>query len=124
MLKKLIIRKIINGDDDESSNIIIPVPSVLSDKRKCERGNYIPHSTSYCNQKEWCDEYTRQLDDLYRIVGRSIDRNYKLSKIDWKDPKYVHAFDKLMFNCSSRYISSQSKDVDNEDKEWEKQKES
>ena len=106
MLKKLIIKKLINRDDDVSSNIVIPVPRIISDKRKCERGNYIPHSTSGCNQEEWCDEYTRELDDLYRIVGRSIDRNYKLSKIDWKNPKYVHAFEKLMFNCSSQYIKN------------------
>ena len=105
MLKKLIIKRIIIKDDDEPSNIVIQVSSVRPSRRKCERGNYIPHKTSYCTQKEWCDEYTKQLDDLYRIVGRSIDRNYKLGKIDWKDPKYVHAFDKLMFNCSSKYIS-------------------
>uniref|UniRef100_A0A6C0LV86 Uncharacterized protein n=1 Tax=viral metagenome TaxID=1070528 RepID=A0A6C0LV86_9ZZZZ len=107
MQKKIIIKKIINNDDESkyvSSNIVILSSSIKPCKRECERSNYIPHRTSYCSHEEWCDEYTRQLDDMYRIVRRTIDRNYKSKKIDWEDPKYVHAFDKIMFNCSSKFI--------------------
>ena len=125
MNKKLIIKNITVpfSKDTESSNIIIHVRPLYSVK-KCERGNYIPHTNhSHCNQTECSDAYTQQLDDMYRIVRLAMSSNYKSLNIDWKDPKYAHAFDKLMFNCSSQYILPylESKDVTNYDKEWEKQ---
>lgn len=123
MSKKLIIKNIINplntGNYSINTNHLVPE---LYSKRKCERGNYIPHTPSHCDQQSWGEVYTRQLDDMYKIVGSAMSTSYKSLNIDWTDPKYAYAFDKLMFNCSSQYIrETESKDVTDYDKEWEKQ---
>ena len=70
---------------------------------------------------------------MYRIVRRMIENMYPKVSIDWNDPKYYRAFNKLIYNCSSRYITPyieeieddviySSKEVSDEDKGWEKQK--
>ena len=62
-----------------------------------------------------------------------IEEKYSKVRIDWKDPKYHRAFNKLIYHCSSKYISpyieerddddvTASKELSDDDKGWEKQK--
>ena len=129
---------------------VIPLSRIYCPQRECERPNYIPYSTHdergshriqqspYIDPKVWCHAYTRQLNDMYRIVRLVVSRNYPSRQIDWN--KNAHAFAKLMFHCSSKYISpyveeydseeydseeyegnNTSKEVEDKDKGWEKQ---
>lgn len=70
---------------------------------------------------------------MYRIVGLMIEEKYPKVRIDWSDPKYHRAFNKLIYHCSSKYISPYieerddddvitSKELSDDDKGWEKQK--
>ena len=137
MHKRIVTRKSVSNlpspVDDGKSNTIIPVPRVTyRHRRKCERPNYIPHrSPNYDNRNEWSDAYDPQLFTMYRIIGRMIDSEFPKVSIDWRNPKYYRALNKLIYHCSSRYISpyidkrddlTSSKDLSDDDKGWEKQK--
>jgi len=96
-------------DDDSSTNVIIPVPRIsLRNKcRKCERPNYIPDRTpTYSDRESWNHAYNEPLLAMYRSVGLMVEEKYPSIRIDWRDPKYHDAFHKLIYHCSSKYITS------------------
>lgn len=120
--------------DDGSKPTIIPIPRIpRRQHRKCERPNYIPHpSPNYDNRDEWSYAYDPQLFTMYRIAGRMIEERYPKIKIDWQNPKYYRAFNKLIYHCSSKFITpyieerdeddiTPSKELAEEYKGWEKQ---
>ncbi len=138
MHKQLVLGKSVKNlsisskDGERSSLIVIPIPRIRSKEcRKCERTNYIPHRSINTTQS-WYDNYDSQIYDMYRIAGRLIEERYPKIKVDWSNPKYYNAFNKLLNHCSSNHIIfssiseneelSKSKEVHNYDKGWEKQK--
>ena len=139
MRKRLVPGKTVKSlprpPDDGPTPTTIPIPRITRrERRKCERPNYVPHRTpSYSNPESWSYAYDPQLQDMYRIVGLMIERKYPKVKIDWSNPKYYRAFNKLIYHCSSKHISSYieerdddvltaSKEVSDDDKGWEKQR--
>ena len=139
MHKRLVPRKSVKNlpstPDDGTVLRTIPIPRITrKERRKCERPNYVPHRTpSYSNRELWSHSYAPQLCDMYRIVGLMIEEKYPKVRIDWKDPKYHRAFNKLIYHCSSKYISpyieerddddvTTSKELSDDNKGWEKQK--
>ena len=140
MYKRLVPGKTVSNlptsPDDDMSTSVIPtiIRPTYKQHRKCERYNYIPHrNPNYNNRDEWSYAYDSHLYTMYRIVRRMIENMYPKVSIDWNDPKYYRAFNKLIYNCSSRYITPyieeieddviySSKEVSDEDKGWEKQK--
>lgn len=77
------------------------------DKRKRERGNYIVHPTPLnTNRFEWHNAYISQLVDFRNIVFTTIQERYPKNKIKWNTNEYiVHNLSKLIYHCSSKYIS-------------------
>ena len=139
MHKRLVPGKFVtnlpSSPDDGTTPAIIPIPRISrKERRKCERPNYIPHRTpNHSSRDEWSHAYSPQLYDMYRIVGLMIEKKYPKIRIDWTDPKYHRAFNKLIYHCSSKYISpyieerddddvTASKELSDDDKGWEKQK--
>ena len=140
MYKRLVPKKSVKNlpspPDDGARPTIIPVPMVTCrEERKCERPNYIPHRTpNYTNKESWIYAYGPQIDDMYRITGLMIEKCYPNVNIDWTEPKYHRAFNKLIYYCSSKYITpyieerdcdvvTMSKELSDDDKGWEKQRE-
>jgi hypothetical protein len=139
MYKRIIpgksIKSLPRPPDDDTAPTIIPIPRITrKEHRKCERPNYVPHRTpSHSDRELWSYAYEPQLQDMHRIVGLMIERKYPKMKIDWSNPKYYKAFNKLIYHCSSKYITpyiedrdddalTASKELSDDDKGWERQR--
>lgn len=123
-------------DDARSNQRSFPIPRLPKrdgSRRECERSNYIPHATPVHNDtKAWCYAYADPLQEIYRITRLIIKSRYPYTKIDWDDPVYMTTLSKMIYSCSSKYVSPfinekedvqlMSKNTINSDKEWEKQK--
>lgn len=78
-----------------------PIPTTIPFRRKCERRNYIPHSTPLRpNYARWRNTYYEQLIDIHAIVSEIISNKYPRIKNIHKETLF-----KLLFNCSSKYIT-------------------
>ena len=113
MSKRLMLKKSVKNlprSPDDTTSTSIPIPTITTRKRrKCERVNYVPHRTpNYSNRETWTDTYANQIYDMYRITGLMIESKYPNVQIDWTDPKYHQAFNKLIYHCSSKYITPYS----------------
>ena len=116
---------------DSSISRNIPIPRIYPKSKRCERSNYVPHPTpSYTNKSEWAQAYTPQLREMYRIIRMMTLLRFPKAKIEWGHPRYHAALVKLMYHCSSKYISPHidyetelkvSKKEDYDNKGWERQ---
>jgi hypothetical protein len=134
---------------ESGSSVVSPhasvglIPSVnrfrgkwFRDERKCERNNYVPNLTpANSSRGEWGAAYTVHLRHMMSIVAITIDEEYPKRKIKWdRNPQIEKNFSKVIYHCSSKYISpylenyslsdessedSPSKNVSDNDK-WEK----
>lgn len=69
--------------------------------------NYIPHKRPInVNFNNWFQCYKKDILNLYSIFKESINDNYKYNKIDWETDIIFKKFVYLIFNSSSKYISS------------------
>ena len=126
-------------DDAGSNQRSFPIPRLprrIKFRRKYERPNYIPHTTPVCTDpKAWCYTYADPLQEMYRVTRLIIKAKYPYTKIDWDDPIYANALSKMIYHCSSKYISPFMEEYSDEenvqltskssidsDKGWEKQK--
>jgi len=136
MHKRIVTEKYVKNlprphDDLCSPNI--PIPRIYrSEYKECERLNRVPYPTpDKSNRESWSYAYNPQLHDMYKIVGLMVEGRYPKAKINWDDPKYYRAFNKLIHHCSSQYITPHiderddeitSKELCDDDKGWEKQR--
>lgn len=115
----------VSDDDpeyDESYASIGPVPKIGSrgrDPRPCVKHNYIPHLTpSNSDRGEWHDAYISELVTMYHIVADTMEKRYPRKKFCWNDNTKFNNFSRLIYHCSSKYISpyleNESKDSDKE----------
>ena len=131
--KRSIIKTIIseNDTDDVPIGHIPPIPRIKQiwqiDERQCERSNYIPHPTPRnANRYDWHNAYLPQLIDMHNIVINTINEIYPNNKIRWKtNVQIFHNLSRLLYHCSSKYISEsieqqwneiESKDLEKESK--------
>lgn len=100
-----------NDDTYQSFEYVPPIPPIYrrktNDRRICERSNYIPHPTPiHTNRHVWHDAHINQLIDMYTIVMDTIDEMYPNNDIQWmENNKIVNNLSKLIYHCSSKYIS-------------------
>ena len=101
-------------DDHEYSVSTGPIPTVncfrgkwKRDVRRCERYNHVPHPTptNSC-YSEWAGVHGVQLEKLSRILVDTVDELYPRNGIKWNnDPRIVANFQKVIYHCSSKYLS-------------------
>lgn len=93
-------------DDAGGNQRSFPTPLLPRQRRECERSNYIPHTTPvHIDPKAWCYAYADPLQEIYRITRLIIMSRYPNTKIDWDDPVYATTLSKMIYRCSSKYIS-------------------
>jgi len=115
--------------------IVVPIPRRGEEYREYERSNYVPHFTpNYTCKKDWVYAYEPEIAAMYRIIGMMATEKYPKSEKKWNEPKNMRAFIKLIYHCSSRYISPyieerneedeyiSSKEENDMNKGWERQK--
>jgi hypothetical protein len=96
------------SDDETTTVSFVPAPYITQyiDQRPCSRRNYIPHRTpSNANRHEWHNAYYFQLIEMYKIIENILNQHYPKVKINWSSNKIFNNFSRLIFNCSSKYIS-------------------
>ncbi len=101
-------------DDHEYSVSTGPIPTVNCfrekwkwDARRCERYNHVPHPTptNSC-YSEWVGVHGVQLEKLSRILVDTVDELYPRNGIKWNnDPRIMANFQKVIYHCSSKYLS-------------------
>jgi hypothetical protein len=126
-----------NDADNASVGPIPPIPRIRQkwqiDKRRWEHGNYIPHPTpGNANRCVWHSAYLSQLMDMYIIVINTMNEKYPKNKIKWNsNDKIFHNLSRVLYHCSSKYISEyldrpleeiESKDWETESKDGESEK--
>lgn len=118
----------VSDDDseyDENYADIGPFPPVPKigiygrDQRPCVKHNYIPHLTPSNNDRgKWHYAYIRELVTMYNIVADTMEKRYPHKKFRWNDNTKFNNFSRLIYHCSSKYISpyleNESKDSDSE----------
>jgi hypothetical protein len=88
---------------ENTTEVVVPM---IQEVRKCERSNYIPHKTPVLsNLDNWRDIYSEHLDNMYDIMRQKVDTSFPGLNIDWEDPMYFYAFEKLIYHCSSKYLA-------------------
>ncbi len=101
-------------DDHEYSVSTGPIPTVncfrgkwKRDARRCKRYNHVPHPTptNSC-YNEWAGVHGVQLEQLSRILVDTVDELYPRNGIKWNDdPRIMANFQKVIYHCSSKYLS-------------------
>jgi hypothetical protein len=100
--------------DDWYSVSTGPIPTVncfrgkwKRDGRKCERYNHVPHPTpANSDYNEWVGVYGVQIEQLARILVDTVDELHPRNGIKWdKDPQIMANFQKVIYHCSSKYLS-------------------
>lgn len=79
----------------------------------CERGGLCPAPTpENTSRYSWHTSYQRQLEDMYRITQNVVNMRYPTNKIKWDDNSKFNNFSRLMYHCSSKYISPHLEEPD------------
>lgn len=65
----------------------------------------IPHKTpKYTNRDTWHEAYYNQLIIIHIIIKRIIGENFD-NNIEWDRPSIFNNLSRLIYHCSSKYIS-------------------
>jgi hypothetical protein len=68
--------------------------------------NYIPHNPRRVKCREvWQQAYLEQLRYIYIIIKRIITMYFPKHKINWNKPQIQNNISKVIYHCSSKYIS-------------------
>ena len=71
----------------------------------------IPHKKpKYANRDTWHQAYHNQLIIIHIIIKRIISQNFNLN-IVWDRPSIFNNLSRLIYHCSSKYISPYIDDI-------------
>ena len=127
--KRSILQTNIPNNETDDDNTITRIRQRWKiDNRLCERVNYIPHRTPRnANRLDWHNAYLPQLMDIHNIVINTMNERYPNNNIRWKtNDQIFHNLSRLLYHCSSKYISKyidrqwnkiESKDLETESKD-------
>jgi len=92
------------------------------DEKQFRNDKYVPHQTPRnVNRHDWHNAYLPQLIDMHNIVINTINERYPKNNIKWEtNDKIFNNLSRLLYNCSSNYISEylDTEWNENESKEW------
>lgn len=96
-------------DSDDDTDEIIPYIQHVNQKWRNRRSqsNYTPFRTPRNdNRHEWHVAYQQQLMDMYQIITNIMNERYPKNKIKWEtNDQIFHNLSRLLYHCSSKYIS-------------------